>query len=193
MQAKKKNFCFLGKPPHAWGRHARHHHRTRNRDMDIPTYVGKTPAFTSACTRKGTSPHAWGRRGLEQCSGNIPTYVGKTLIMLSKIKYLTFRKVPNLLTFDGFQKQRERQNHSLKVPKLNAKTFFSSVFKASATNLSSSNNDLITQEKSTSKNSTMKTESYFKHLFLLALWFFFCWHTFLKRAMASTSTIPIME
>lgn len=125
--------------------------------------------------------------------GNIPTCVGKTLIMLSKIKYLTFRNVPNLLTFDDFQKQRERQNHSLKVPKLNAKTFFSSVFKASATNLLSSNNALIPQKRHPNKNSTMKTENYFKRLFLLALWFFFCWHTCLKRAMASTSTIPIME
>ena len=45
-----------GTSPRAWGRlfELRFGHR------NIPTSVGKTPAFTSACT--GTSPHAWGRR-----------------------------------------------------------------------------------------------------------------------------------
>ena len=127
----------------------------------------------------GTSPHAWGRlntdAGKETISRNIPTCVGKTLKMLSKIKHLTFSKVPFSLTFIHFQKPtrtfnpQTEPNHILKVPKLNAKTFFSSVFKASATDLSSSNNALITQKKHQNKNSTMKTENYFKRLFLLAL------------------------
>lgn len=73
---------------------------------------------------KGTYTHAWGRRDynaepvqydrehphicvgrpvveftdIEVCR-NIPTYVGKALKMLSKIKYLTFSKVPNLMAF----------------------------------------------------------------------------------------------
>ena len=127
-----------GTSPHAWGR--RGLEQCSNQPVgNVPTCVGKT--YHAEQNVRGTSPHAWGRHQLVvlrlQSLGNIPTYVGKTLIMLSKIKYLTFRKVPNLLTFDDFQKQRERQNHILKVPKLNDKTFFSSVFKASATNLSS--------------------------------------------------------
>ena len=81
----------------------------------------------------GTSPHAWGRRfaisikpnlcrNIPTCVGktfrgtnchdrNIPTCVGKTLKMLSKIKGLTFSKVPNLLTFDDFQKTTKTIQH----------------------------------------------------------------------------------
>ena len=57
---------------------------------------------------RGTSPHAWGRQRLyisnTSTCRNIPTCVGKTLKMLSKIKHLTFSKVPFSLTFIHFQK-----------------------------------------------------------------------------------------
>ena len=52
---------------------------------------------------RGTSPRSWGRPSPSLLNvmhrRNIPTSVGKTLKMLSKINHLTFSKVPNLLTF----------------------------------------------------------------------------------------------
>ena len=78
------------------------------RNRNIPHVRGEDGLVSPACWRfLGTSPRAWGRLGLH-CQftpvfGNIPTSVGKTLKMLNKIKYLTFSKVPNLLTFAYFQ------------------------------------------------------------------------------------------
>lgn len=116
-----------GTSPHAWGRPLNDRLTTIGR-RNIPTCVGKTSAKerSGALWREhphmrgedssqkqaksrwtGTSPHAWGRRneGLNMvvAHGNIPTCVGKTLKMLSKIKHLTFSKVPFSLTFIHFQ------------------------------------------------------------------------------------------
>ena len=125
-----------GTSPHTWGRPSR-----KSSDFmvlrNIPTYVGKThgvlddrgcaqehPHIRGEDSRRwrllpigeGTSPHTWGRPLctylFDQIDRNIPTYVGKTLKMLSKIKYLTFSKVPNLVTFNDFKSQPERSNCS---------------------------------------------------------------------------------
>lgn len=105
------------------------------RNRNIPTHVGKTsPSYPQrecrlehphirgedgsspslSCRRKGTgtSPHTWGRRRMELeivlSNRNIPTYVGKTLKMSSKIRHLTFRKVPNLVTFKSHPEPSEK-------------------------------------------------------------------------------------
>ena len=130
---------------------------------NIPTYVGKTltdrripsdiwehPHMRGEdlCEQydhdsiEGTSPLAWGRllqvAPPRRKSGNIPTYVGKTLRKLSKIKDLTFSKVPNLLPF----KAQNTAKSSL---------FYSSVKERPMWNVT-----LIAQKKEPSKNSTMK-------------------------------------
>ena len=122
MQAKNKNFCFLGKPPHAFGRHAnrkreQEHPHMRGEDWQVYSQVrsGTSPhawgrhntSDIQSCGR-GTSPHAWGRLRSKRLTirygRNIPTCVGKTLKMLSKIKHLTFSKVPFSLTFKSCPK-----------------------------------------------------------------------------------------
>ena len=84
-QAKKKNFCFLGKP-HMRGEDTpiASVNRNKNRNRNIPTCVGKTPAFTSACTLAEEHPHMRGEDVTVIVSpaplrGNIPTCVGKTI------------------------------------------------------------------------------------------------------------------
>ena len=73
-------------------------------DLEHPHICGEDRLLSSLILRfAGTSPHTWGRHGQYKDGsgemGNIPTYVGKALKMLSKIKYLTFIKVPNLMAF----------------------------------------------------------------------------------------------
>ena len=92
-----------GTSPQAWGRQTQKV-GSGDASWNIPTCVGKTRLqLRSGAVRSGTSPHMWGRpvgefTDIEVCR-NIPTYVGKALKMLSKIKYLTFIKVPNLMAF----------------------------------------------------------------------------------------------
>ena len=92
-----------GTYPHAWGRRD-YNSEPVQYDREHPHICGEDRLLSSLILRfAGTSPHTWGRLTISapcaSSKGNIPTYVGKALKMLSKIKYLTFIKVPNLMAF----------------------------------------------------------------------------------------------
>ena len=91
--------------------------------------------------------------------GNIPTCVGKTLKMLSKIKHLTFRNVPNLLAFTYFQKSIKtlKQSQQAATIQIKASLFLFTCQRTVPTSFSR-NVSLISQKKRPKKNSTINAK-----------------------------------
>ena len=127
-QTRKREKERIGTSQRAWGRH-RCFWKSKLNARNIPTLVGntnsqvninKTPSghphergedlddYLCGVELTGTSPRAWGRQSQRWVRRvfrrNIPTSVGKTLKMLSKINHLTFSKVPFSLTFKSCPK-----------------------------------------------------------------------------------------
>ena len=130
----------------------RYYHVLQGRQWNIPTCVGKTLRLSHAQPERQEHPHVRGEDSFIQCRHklarrNIPTCVGKTLKMLSKIKHLTFSKVPFSLTFKS-------------CPKISVFLFsLLFVFQRASFHPTSVvwNVTLIPHKKVPVKNSTMKT------------------------------------